>query len=119
MSLKHYRLTALFISTMETQTIDKWVDQWIAQLVKTKGQLVRKAPLVVQQLAYPIKRNTEASLQTYFFQALPSLVKQLERPWKEEERILRYQIFALNKNALAYYEAKQKTGEPNLQVTSQ
>lgn len=90
--MKHYELTYLVASNVPEEEIRK-IREKITAFSEEKGGLFQDQSFPLKKnLAYPIKKETEAYLCVATFQLNPEHIDGLEKILKEEGRILRHLI---------------------------
>jgi len=90
--MQNYELTYL-ISSELTEDKAKELQNKVTTLIGGEGGiLVEEAPILKRELAYLVKKQSQAYLATINFQLLPDKLINLEKKLKAENQILRYLI---------------------------
>lgn len=90
--MKNYELTYL-ISSELTEDKAKELQNKVATLISSEGGiLIGETSILKKDLAYPVKKQSQAYLAIANFQLLPEKLTNLEKKLKAENQILRYLI---------------------------
>ena len=91
--MKQYELTYLITSEL-SEDEGRALSEKVTSFVQDEGGLLINSQIFIakKQLAYPIKKQTQAHLVTLIFQLNPEKLAALEIRLKKEENILRYLI---------------------------
>lgn len=98
------------------QTIDI-VQKFKNLLFKLGAEVVHAEEIGLKKLAYPIQHKATGFYQLVEFRAMPSVLMELERAYRQEEAVMRFLTCELNKYAVAYNE-KQRTQAQNSRPNS-
>ena len=71
-------------------------------LFKLGAEVVHAEEIGLKKLAYPIQHKTTGFYQLVEFRAMPSVLMELERAYRQEEAVIRFLTCELNKHAVAY-----------------
>ena len=79
-----------------------------AVLTKNGAEIVNEENWGLRKLAYPIQHKSTGFYTLIEFDGEPTIVKQLETAFRRDEKVLRFLVFRLDKNA-AEYAAKRRS----------
>lgn len=92
---------------------DSQVDETIAKFKKiledSKAEIVYQNKWKLRKLAYPIQKKSTGMYQVIEFKAAPSIISNLEREYRLDDRIIRFLTIALDKHGVEYNIKKRET----------
>ena len=91
-------LTPVLTNEQTASTVQKFKDF----LAKAGADIVYEKEIGLQKLAYPIQHKTTGFYQLFEFRAMPSVLIELERAYRQDESVMRFLTCELNKHAIAY-----------------
>lgn len=96
-------LTPVLNNEQTAHTVQKFKDF----LANVSADIVYEKEIGLQKLAYPIQHKTTGFYQLFEFRAMPSVLIELERAYRQDESVMRFLTCELNKHAVVY-NAKQR-----------
>ncbi len=93
------------------QTVDKAVQTLITE---SGGSIVRSEIWGKRKLAYTVKKQTEGTYILVRFQAEPDFVAKLERSFRLNESVLRYQVVHFDEHTLRIEAEQQRRREEDM-----
>ncbi len=99
----------VFISTpvlSEAQTKET-VEKFKDIIKKLGGEIVHEENWGLKKLAYPIQKKSTGYYYLIEFKAEGSLIAELEKQYRRDEKIIRFLTFRMDKYSIAYSEKKR------------
>ena len=107
--IKQYETVFIATPVLSDIQMKEAVAKYTKLITDNGGEIVYEEDWGLKQLAYPIQHKTSGFYYLIEFKADPQFVGTLETQYHRDERILRYLIVSLDKNAIAYAEHRRQT----------
>ena len=82
--------SVIIINPSVTDEKLKDVEKTITDIINNDGKLEKIDELGKKKLAYEVKKNTEGIYVTIYFEANPTLIKELERNYRIIDEIIKF-----------------------------
>ena len=105
--LKQYETVFIATPVLSDAQMKEAVAKYTDFIKNNGGEIVYEEDWGLKQLAYSIQHKTSGFYYLIEFKAEPAFINDLETQYRRDERILRYLIVALDKNAAAYAEKRR------------
>lgn len=90
--MNQYEALYLITPDLDEETNKAVMDKFAQIIADNKGEIVKQDEWGKRRLAYAIDYKTEGFYVLVTFNAAPELPRELERNFKNDERILRYMV---------------------------
>ena len=106
--MNHYETVFILTPVLSDAQMKEAVEKFKAVLTKNGAEIVNEENWGLRKLAYPIQHKSTGFYTLIEFDGEPTIVKQLETAFRRDEKVLRFLVFRLDKNA-AEYAAKRRS----------
>ncbi|MBQ0024169.1 MAG: 30S ribosomal protein S6 [Bacteroidales bacterium] len=111
--LKQYETVFIATPVLSEAQMKEAVAKYTSFITENGGNIVYEEDWGLRKLAYPIQKKTTGFYHLIEFQAEPAFIAKFETQYKRDERIIRFQTVAMDKDAIAYAERRRaKMNEP-------
>jgi len=111
--IKQYETVFIATPVLSDAQMKEAVAKYTGIITENGGKIVYEEDWGLRKLAYPIQKKTTGFYHLIEFQAEPAFIANLETQYKRDERIIRFQTVAMDKDAIAYAERRRsKMNEP-------
>ena len=100
--MNHYETVFILTPVLSEPQMKEAVDSFKTVLTDNGAEIVNEENWGLRKLAYPIQKKSTGFYTLIEFDAEPELIKKLEVAFRRDEKVLRFLIFRLDKNAAAY-----------------
>ncbi|MCF0167198.1 MAG: 30S ribosomal protein S6 [Bacteroidales bacterium] len=105
--LKQYETVFIATPVLSEAQMKEAVAKYTSLITDNGGNIVYEEDWGLRKLAYPIQKKTTGFYHLVEFQANPEFIAKLETQYKRDERIIRFQTIAMDKNSIAYAERRR------------
>jgi small subunit ribosomal protein S6 len=106
--LKQYETVFIVTPVLSDAQMKETVKKYADLITSNGGEIVSQEDWGLKKLAYPIANKTTGYYNLIEFRCEPDFIQTLEIQFgREEERIIRHLIVAMDKNAVAYAEHRR------------
>ena len=105
--LKQYETVFIATPVLSPAQIKEAVDRYRELITGEGGEIVNEEDWGLKKLAYPIQKKTTGFYHLFEFRAEPAFIAKLETQYRRDERIIRFDTFAMDKHAVAYSERRR------------
>lgn len=106
-TLNNYELMIIYTPVLTEEEYKAAQAKTIEFITSNGGEIVHKNPWGLRSLAYSIEKKTTAFYYVIEFKAPSDLNAKMTITMNRDEKILRYMVTVLDKNATAYNERKR------------
>ena len=107
---KTYELTYILTGVLSDAQIKEDVQKINEFIEGAGGALIEVYEWGTRRMAYPIEKKRNGYYVNLYFSAPTSLVPRLERALTIDDHVLRYLTLALDKQMLAHFDERRKSG---------
>ena len=100
--MNHYETVFILTPVLSEPQMKEAVDNFKAVMTSNGAEIVNEENWGLRKLAYPIQKKSAGFYSLIEFDANPDFVKKLETAFRRDEKVLRFLVFRLDKNAAAY-----------------
>jgi small subunit ribosomal protein S6 len=97
--MRHYELVYIINPNLEAESLKEVVDKFSEIVSKSKGTVVEVNEWGKRKLAYEVKKFDKGYYVLLDFCGLPTVVKELERNLKLDDRVLKYLHIKLDEDS--------------------
>ena len=97
LTMKYYELTYLISPELSEEELKSLMEKINSFIAEAAGISIRESAFLKKKLAFPIKKRSQAFLNTLIFQLSPEKLESFEKNLKTQVQILRYLILAKRK----------------------
>ncbi|MDR1667423.1 MAG: 30S ribosomal protein S6 [Bacteroidales bacterium] len=106
--LNHYETVFIATPVLSDAQMKETVQKFKNLIVSEGGEMVSEEDWGLRKLAYPIQKKSTGFYYLIDFKAEGAFVKKMETEYRRDERIIRFLVFAMDKNAVEYSEKRRK-----------
>ena len=106
--MNKYETVFILTPVLSDAQMKEAVEKFKAVLTKNGAEIVNEENWGLRKLAYPIQHKSTGFYTLIEFDGEPTIVKQIETAFRRDEKVLRFLVFRLDKNA-AEYAAKRRS----------
>lgn len=115
--MNQYEIVFIFTPVLPQNEVEALREQFTGFLAEHGGEIVNDEPWGLKDLAYPIRKKTTGIYQLFEFKVNPLKIEELETICRRDDRIMRFVITKLEKDAIEYnvgrrVRLKSKKSEP-------
>lgn len=108
MKLNHYETTVIIHPSATKAQVGSLTQQYKKLLKQENAKVIHEENEGLQNLAYPIQKQTSGIYYIIRYQAPGTAVDKLERAYKIDENIMRFLSIKLDKHGVAYHKKKRE-----------
>ncbi|MGL5546256.1 MAG: 30S ribosomal protein S6 [Tannerellaceae bacterium] len=105
--MNNYEAVFILTPVLSDVQMKEAVDKFTSLLVEKGSEIVNEENWGLRKLAYPIQKKSTGFYQLVEFKAEPSVIAELEKIFRRDERVIRFLTFRQDKYA-AEYAAKRR-----------
>ncbi len=105
--LNHYEAVFILTPVLSEAQMKEAVDKFKAIITDNEGLITNEENWGMRKLAYPIQKKSTGFYSLLQFDAKPSIVENLEKQLRRDERVMRFLTFRLDKYAYEYAERRK------------
>jgi len=111
MAHNHYESVFILTPVLDTQGVEKAVNECINIIQKEGGNIVHQENWGIQELAYPINKQKRGFYVVLEFESAPEVVKKITTYFRRSEQIIRHIVCKLDRHGIEYLAEKRKNKE--------
>ncbi|MGM9804805.1 MAG: 30S ribosomal protein S6 [Muribaculaceae bacterium] len=100
--MNHYETVFILTPVLSDAQMKEAVEKFKAVLTKNGAEIVNEENWGLRKLAYPIQHKSTGFYTLIEFDGEPTIVKKIETAFRRDEKVLRFLVFRLDKNAAEY-----------------
>ena len=105
--MNHYETVFILTPVLSDQQMKEAVEKFEKVLTDNGASIVNEEIWGLRKLAYPIQKKSTGFYSLVEFDGDPTIVKKLETAFRRDERVLRFLVFRLDKDAAEYAEKRR------------
>jgi len=105
--IKQYETVFIATPVLSEAQMKEAVAKYTSLIAQNGGEVVYEEDWGLKQLAYPIQHKTSGFYYLIEFKANPEFIETLETQYHRDERVIRFQTVAMDKDAIAYAEHRR------------
>ena len=116
--IKQYETVFIATPVLSEAQMKEAAAKYVGLITENGGEVVNEADWGLRKLAYPIQKKATGFYHLIEFKAQPEFIAKFETQFKRDERIIRFQTVAMDKDAIAYSE-RRRSKKSSANVTTE
>ena len=108
MRIKRYETVFILKPTLDKSEYDKRFASYIQLIKKQEGKIITKEEWGLRSMEYSIQKHKKGAYFLVEFDAPTTIIDLLETTYRRDEHVLRFLTTSLDKDGIAYSEARKK-----------
>ncbi|MDH3004891.1 MAG: 30S ribosomal protein S6 [Candidatus Shikimatogenerans sp. JK-2022] len=109
--IKNYETILIFTPVLSDKIVQNVYLEYENFLIENKAEIINKEIWGMKKLAYKIKKNKNGFFFILQYKIFPNFLEIIKNKILQDERIIRFLIIKINKNALEYSLKNKKKNE--------
>ena len=105
--MARYETVFILTPVLSEEQMKEAVIKYVEFLKELGGEMLHHTTWGLRKLAYPIQKKTTGFYEIFEYEATGEVLDKLEVAFKRDEKTLRFLTVKLDKNAIAYNDAKR------------